>query len=249
MRLSYTSRVLTEGHKGVAIDTLESALGKFPDYRDMIRPLIQKVSESTLPYHNGYHAIQVALFCNAIMQDDGYYYSPSLIVAALAHDIGYLPGFRYNEEYAASWLERFFLERKKPTPAYAKQLIQHTTISHHMRLESQPLSLQPYIDILLDADMCALACPFDIFLQVQSDVRSEDPSLTSLDKTSIEYTYAEDVLIAKQVDFFQHLQKQVSIYRTKGARDILEEAAQKNIATFIRAESADPLIMRHMTNE
>jgi len=172
-------------------------------------------------YHNWNHACRVVSNCYTIKNDTP---SQELILAAWWHDAVYVPGAGSdaNERCSAAALvnaSKLFAEPElTDTIAQAAFLIQSTSVETHLTYQS----LTGDLAILLDADLVALADPYDQFVQTQKRIIVENGGTFENDK-------------AKSAAFLQQfLTRRYFIYHTDYARGNWEVQARANITRYIK---------------
>lgn len=171
-------------------------------------------------YHNLFHAHYVVNSVNVLTD-----FAPSraLTLAALWHDAVYIPGATgdANEICSAQVLDIEFTRLVKvrkydQISEDAQRLIRNTGISTHLFHER----IDGELAYLLDADLSALAAPYDVFLKNQENIILENNG-----------NVAEH---SKKSAAFVHmfLWKREFIYHTDEARKLWEYEARKNVTRY-----------------
>jgi predicted metal-dependent HD superfamily phosphohydrolase len=169
-------------------------------------------------YHNWSHAWAVRC---AIME---HWDNPPahLILAAIFHDIVYIPGAANGvNEAASAEMLNYVLRATDNNHEFmrlsAAELIRSTDIATHMQI--LPVNATSSLAILLDADLHSLAAPYDQFVKNQENILMEnliDPLSTEGRK--------------KTTEFLNRMASVRSyIFHTKTGRDLWEQSAISNI--------------------
>lgn len=194
-------------------------------FKSMVLTLKRSMG-SHLPYHNLNHVLRVtdrALYLfDTSNQKNIEDYKAALIIAALGHDIIYIPGSAHNEaasaDYVVYLMSRFSEFNESPIKDKVKQLILGTAISEHLSEKEQT----PLQDILLDADLVAMADPYPKFEQTQLSILSEN--------------LGDSSSIPKMKGFLQLFLDKKRIYRCDQI-DPFENSARINIETFLNSDN------------
>lgn len=194
------------------LDILEKAARPYYDF-----------NEDGRPYHNWDHAVKV-------LNHVGYDASLSVQIAAMWHDAIYIPRGRVNEMASSNALTYEWVKNgiKDHIPILhaANKLIECTTVDNHLRTTA----LDPVSDLalLLDADLAALAAPYDVFVNNQANIIMEnggDP-----DKKE------SRVLCGNFLEAF--LTCRPFIYHTDHFREMFEPHAKENINKYIATKGS-----------
>mgnify|MGYP003403413927 CR=1 FL=1 len=188
---------------------------------------LKKHMGNNLSYHNSTHVSRVverALYLfdtsNQKYMED---YKAALIIAALGHDIIYIPGSTYNEaasaDYVVYLMSKFSEFNESPVKDKVKNLILGTAISEHLS-EAEQTPLQ---NILLDADLVAMADPYPDFERTQLSILAEN--------------LGDSSSIPKMKDFLQLFLNKKKIYRCNQI-DSFESSARVNIEMFLNFNNA-----------
>lgn len=177
-------------------------------------------------YHDIAHALEVT--SNVVLLSDEL--KASTVLAALWHDAIYFPGAGSdaNERCSAAALQNTYdfgvklgtLEGglgQALAVSEAATLIRSTSIEYHLSANR----LDGELAILLDADLGALALPYDKFLAKQRAVIEENGGTFEKHK--------------QQSSAFlqQFLKVRPAIYHTDKARELWEDSARKNILRYL----------------
>lgn len=189
-----------------------------------------------LPYHNSAHVLSVLNGCIDIATQIGLQpKSASLLLAAIAHDVIYIPGFENNEEASSRWLscelaslytdfqniERSLYEHVRKV---STTLIAGTTLKWHVREVNEGLHFEPLHGILLDADLASLADDYDTFKLNQANILKE---------MTIANPYSSiEVNISRRKTFLRSLLKRDTIYVTSYYIETRENKTRENILQF-----------------
>lgn len=129
-------------------------------------------------YHNHTHCVHVASVCIDICKKLNFKDIYSYIeIAALWHDVVYIPGRTDNEELSAQALLALH-----PHLRFSADLIRNTTITHHLS-ETITWENLPSVCVLLDADLDSLAFSWKRFVEVQCAILAES-NQTDLSKSA-----------------------------------------------------------------
>ncbi len=197
-------------------------------FKSVVSALQNHMKGGNLPYHNDHHVDRVTREVITIFDRLKYQYPEnqdlddigkvSLVIAALGHDIIYIPGSTYNEAVSADFVDNMlsnFSEFDKANNSIrdkVKSLILETTISRHLSDKEVPILYK----ILLDADLIALSDLYATFEQTQFAIMRE-----AIDNSAS---------IKKTKDFLTLFLNKKEIYRVTTDR---EEKARANIKQFI----------------
>lgn len=204
-------------------------------------------AQPELPYHNSTHVLSVLNGCIDIATQIGLKpKSAALLLAAIAHDVVYIPGFENNEEASSRWLAcelvRFYtdfqnIERSlyEHVEKVSTTLIIGTTLKWHLRDLNEGLYFEPLHGILLDADLAALADDYDTFKLNQANILKE---MTIANPCS-----SIDVNTLRIKTFLRSLLKRDTIYATSYYIETRENKARENILQF-----CDSLVMTKSDN-
>jgi predicted metal-dependent HD superfamily phosphohydrolase len=187
------------------------------------------MEQSTLTYHNATHVnivLEKAVIyfqeCKLVKPDNielNDINKASLIIAALGHDIIYVPGSKYNEVISADYVDNLlsqyaeFDKDKNNVRQKVYELILGTTVEEHLSSNNKDI-IQ---NILLDADMNALSDKFEQFLQTQFSIMLET-------RASIE----------GMKDFLGNFLIKPKIYRREVFVNGWDETARANINKFMK---------------
>jgi predicted metal-dependent HD superfamily phosphohydrolase len=175
------------------------------------------------PYHNFTHASDVIAGCVKI----GHISAP-LILAALYHDAIYIAGANYNEEMSSLLLRNNAIRLNHPRGTVnmddvdaAQELIECTTIQHHLSAYNIDDPDDMELATLLDADLQALSLPYPEFQGRQYDILRENFIFNDKEGRQKTATFLKQFLTCREY-----------IYHTPYARKNWEEQARDNITRF-----------------
>lgn len=209
-------------------------------FKRVVNILKNQMKGSHLSYHNSEHVNRVvteSIFLFEILKPSFpsnfnlELSKVSLILAALAHDIVYIPGSKYNELVSADWMDAVLSEfaefdKSKNTIRHdVHELICGTAIYRHLGEQNESI-LQ---SILLDADLTAMSDMYQTFERTQFTIMFEQ-----LDKSASIY---------KTKEFLRMFLDKKRIYRTDCCPN-RELMARDNISKFI-AKSNEELQIKY----
>lgn len=178
-------------------------------------------------YHNIEHADAVVEGINKLTEHNP---SLALVIAGLWHDAIYFPsaGSDANERCSSTALgidarnvaqSVELTQDEKNAVNAAQDMIEQTHVAVHLRRDYEG-AINGELAILLDADLHALAAPYDVFLQNQNNIILENGGSVKTDQK-------------RSAEFLVHfLQCREYIYHTEKGRELWEYAARANITKY-----------------
>lgn len=175
-------------------------------------------------YHNWEHISYVLSQYKEIFKKEP---SKTEFAAILFHDCVYVPGSApgVNETLSAITACKVvkFSNFKDIDVALLEKIILATKVQNYL----DPGFYDEDCNRVLDADVASLAVPYDVFLQNNANIIFENHG-------PIRFGYEMDICSYASVEFMIKISSRLFIYRTREARELLEEKARSNIDRFKR---------------
>jgi predicted metal-dependent HD superfamily phosphohydrolase len=177
-------------------------------------------------YHNWSHAYAVTRALSVFGAP-----SDALYLAAMWHDVVYIPKSKINEKASADALayewQRHDIHGSLITLGEACNLIELTAVADHLRHDAIPS--ESNLAKLLDCDLKSLGCGYDEFLQNQNHIIMENNGDTS----NIEHHEMAGNFLKNFLTCRTH------IYHTDYFRRNYETYARQNITRYIETKGQE----------
>jgi predicted metal-dependent HD superfamily phosphohydrolase len=180
-------------------------------------------------YHNWDHALDVAHMSVSILNMNriGTEHIPTLLAAAIGHDVFHTCTTPDDERRSAEWMRKWGGINGMKHVKRSAALIDATAFHFRVLPRFHELDNHEFLmEILLDADIAGLAARYDVFLKQNEAVSKEVQNV---------HRFSDEELMAKRlafVDFAIKSAEQSLLFRSPWSRRYLQPTAIENLRNY-----------------